>query len=181
MSSTLSALPDSFSAGTTVAFTKSYTDYPADDGWALTLYLAGARVYDVEAVADGSAYAVTIPATAPLVAGLYKWSERVEKAGEVYEVAYGTVTVTDNLAEATDGSSQEWLERTVPILRAHVEGRLRAGLESYSIAGRAVSKMPVADAVALLTQLEGRLRRLKNPGVISRLGVVSFVKPGTNQ
>jgi len=184
MTDELTALPESFAAGTTIKYTKSFASYPADDGWTLTLYLAGATAEHVDAVADGAAFDVTIAATltsSPFQPGLYKWSERVSKSGEVYEVAFGVVEIKDNLAEATDGSSQEWLERAIPVLRAHVEGRLTAGMQSYSIAGRAVSKIPVKEAVDLLTLLESRLKRLKHPGRISRPGLVQIVKPGTNQ
>lgn len=180
MPNELTALPESFSAGTTVAYTKSFTDYPAST-WALTLYIAGVIVDDFEAVADGDAFVVTIPATAAIEPGLYQWVERVSYSDDVYEVAAGKVTVNDNLATATDGSSQLWLERAIPILRAHVEGRLTGGMQSYAIAGRAVTKIPIDEAVKMLDRFEGRLARIKNPDKISRLGVIEFVRPGTEQ
>lgn len=180
---TLSALPATFSAGTTLEYTKSFADYPASE-WTLTLYLAGVNTLAVEAAADEDAFVVTIAASdtiSPFEPGFYKYVERVSKDDEVYEVGHGVVTIKDNLAAATDGSSQEWLERAVVTLRAHVEGRLTAGMQSYSIAGRAVAKIPVKEAVDLLTAFEARLARLKNPDRVSRLGLFTFVKPGTNQ
>jgi len=183
--SDLTALPESFSAGTTVTYSKTFADYPASE-WTLTLYLAGAKVLAIEAVADEDTLDVTIPASATelsagFAAGVYRWEERVTKDDEVYVVATGSVTIKDNLAEATDGSLQSYLERAVVALRAHVEGRLTAGMQSYSIAGRAVSKIPVSEAVDLLGKFEARLARLRHPDRISRPGVISFVKPGTNQ
>ena len=131
---------------------------------------------------DGDTFVVTIAADATGASfqpGLYKWVERVTNAaGEVYEVASGTVTVTPNLAEATEGSEQEWLERAVAALKAHIEGRLPAGMESYQIAGRAVSKIPLKEAVGLLGTLEARLARLRNPGTLTRPVLVSFTPPG---
>jgi hypothetical protein len=112
-------------------------------------------------------------------AGLYKWVERVRGAGgEVYEVGRGTVTVLSNLAEATEGSEQEWIERAIAMLRAHIEGRLPAGMESYQIAGRVVAKMPIKEAMSLLASLESRLAGLKNPGSFTRPVLVSFTGPG---
>ena len=117
------------------------------------------------------------PATSP--PGLYKWVERVSNAGgEVYEVATGAVTVLPNLADATEGSEQEWIERAVAMLRAHIEGRLPAGMESYQIAGRVVAKMPIKEAVSLLSSLESRLASLQNPGFVTRPVLVSFTGPG---
>lgn len=181
MANELSALPESFAAGTTVRYRRRLSDYPASAGWTLRLHLAGASVLAKTAAADGDDFVVTIAAadTGDFAAGLYKWVERVSNAaGDVYEVASGIVTVLPNLAEATEGSEQEWLERAVAALKAHIEGRLPAGMESYQIAGRVVSKMPVKEAVDLLTSLESRLARLANPDFVTRPVLVSFTGPG---
>ncbi|MBU0741075.1 hypothetical protein KJ554_01840 [bacterium] len=177
-----SALPESFSAGTTVRYRKRLSDFPATAGWTLKLHLAGASVRSATAAADGDDFVVTIAATdteSSFAAGLYQWTERVSNiAGEVYEVASGIVTVVANLAEATEGSEQQWIERSVAVLKAHIEGRLAAGMESYQIAGRVVAKMPIKEAVGLLTTLESRLARLRNPDFITRPVLVSFTGPG---
>ena len=99
-------------------------------------------------------------------------------AGEVYEVGRGSVTILPNLAEASEGSEQEWIERAIAMLRAHIEGRLPAGMESYQIAGRVVAKMPIREAVSLLSSLESRLAGLQKPGFVTRPVLVSFTKPG---
>ena len=178
----LANLPDQFAAGTTVCYRRRLVDYPASDGWTLQVYLAGASVLPVTAVADGDDFLVTIDPDdtgIDFVAGHYKWVERVSNAsGEVYEVGRGTVTVLPNLAAATDGSEQEWIERAIAMLRAHIEGRLPAGMESYQIAGRVVAKMPIKEAVSLLSALESRLAGLQNPGFVTRPVLVSFTGPG---
>jgi hypothetical protein len=181
MAQELTALPESFAAGTTVRYRKRLTDYPASSGWTLRLHIAGASVLAKSADADGDEFVVTIAAadSDAFAAGLYKWVERVSNAGgEVYEVASGIVSVLPNLAEATEGSEQEWLERAVAALKAHIEGRLPAGMESYQIAGRVVSRMPTKEAVELLTSLESRLARLANPDFVTRSVLVSFTGPG---
>lgn len=178
----LDYLPDAFPAGTTVVYRRNFVDYPANAGWTLKLHLAGASVRTLTAVADGADFVVTIAAgdtAGAFTPGLYKWVERVSNvAGEVYEVAAGVVTVEPNLAEATEGSEQEWVERAVAALKAHIEGRLTAGMESYQIAGRAVSKIPAREAVALLSSFEARLARMKNPDQVTRPVLVSFTSPG---
>ena len=175
-------LPDQFAAGTTVCYRRRLTDFPATAGWTLRLHLAGASVLAVTAAADADDFLVTIEATdteGGFAAGLYKWVERVSNAGgEIYEVRRGTVTVLPDLAAATEGSEQEWIERAIAMLRAHIEGRLPAGMESYQIAGRVVAKMPIKEAVSVLSSLESRLAGLKNPGCVTRPVLVSFTGPG---
>lgn len=182
MAHQLSHLPDQFAAGTTVNYRRQLPDFPASAGWTLRLHLAGANVLAVTAAVDGDDFLVTIEATdtdGGFAAGLYKWVERVSSAGgEVYEVGRGAVTVLPNLAEASEGSEQEWIERAIAMLRAHIEGRLPAGMESYQIAGRVVAKMPIKEAVSLLSSLESRLASLKNTGFVTRPVLVYFTGPG---
>jgi hypothetical protein len=181
MAPEISALPESFAAGTFVRYRRRLSPYPASAGWTLKLYLAGASVLAQAAVSDGDDFVLILEAelTATLTAGLYKWEERVSnEAGEVYQIRSGVVTVLPNLAEASDGSEQEWIERAIRTLKAHIEGRLPSGMESYQIAGRVVSKMPVKEAVDVLTILESRLARLSNPGFVTRPVLVSFTGPG---
>jgi len=183
MSPTLYNLPEAFAAGETVIYRRQVADYPAS-AWTLTLYLAGAKTLSVAAAADGDDHIVTLAAaeTAALTAGVYRFAERAaDGAGLVYEVARGVVRVTADLAQATEGSEQEWTERAIAILRAHIEGRLPAGLESYQIANRVVSKMPIKEAVGLVHDLEARLARLGNPTKVSRPVLVSFTGSGFSQ
>lgn len=164
MSEELTSLPESFAAGTTVSYRKSFSDYPASE-WTFTLYLAGASILTIEAVADGDDFVVTISASETeqgFEAGLYKWAERVSNdSDEVYEVASGRVIIKPNLAQSKEGGDQEWVEVAIVALKSHIQGRLPKGMESYQIAGRAVSKIPIKDAMILLSQLETRLAQLK--------------------
>lgn len=180
MPNELTALPASFSAGTTLSYRKSFADYPASAGWTFTLYLAGVTVTSVEAIADGDDFVVTVtPAhtTTPFIAGHYSWVERVSLSGEVREVARGVVTIAPDIATATDGSEQSWLEKSISALKAHVVGRLPAGMESYQIGGRAVSKIPLREAIGMLSDLESRLDSLADPTSVSRSVLISFPEP----
>ena len=184
MTNELRAIPTEISGGTTVAIRQSFADYPASEGWALTLHLAGASRLDVTAEADGDEFLTTIdPAdtSSSFEPGLYKWLQRVSKSGEVYDVDSGVVTVTPNLAEAAPGEHQNYLERSIPILEAHLEGRLAAGMDSYAIAGRAVSKIPMKEATQLLASYRSELARLKDPSRVTRSVLVSFTGTGVDR
>jgi hypothetical protein len=180
MTETLYEIPEQFSAGTTVSYRRQLSDYPASSGWVLTAYLAGVKVAETIAVADGNDHVVTWAAadTDDLTAGVYHYVERVSLAGVARDVVSRYVTVLADIAAATAGSEQDWLERAVAALKAHIEGRLPTGMESYQIAGRAVSRMPVKEAVELLSTFEGRLARLSRPGEITRQVLIGFSPVG---
>lgn len=184
MAENLTALPTSFTGGTTIEYSKSVSDYPASDGWTLTLYLAGVDVKEIEAEADGDAYVVTIAASvtaAPFRAGVYEYLERVEKAGVVHEVSSGMVEITPNIAEAAAGDRQSYLERSIIVLRQYIEHQLEAGNQSYAIAGRAVTKIPIAEAIKILHSYEAELAHQKNPTSLTRSVLVRFTGTGVDR
>lgn len=175
----LTALPESFAAGTTVSYLKTLPGYP-NSLWTLTLYLAGAKTASFLATNEGSGFRVTLPAdiTAELAAGAYTWTERIEMGGPTrLDVATGIVVVQANIADATDGSFQSWAEKTLPIVELAIAGRLPTGMESYQIAGRAVSKIPIADLVKLRSQLIAMIARVQNPTRVSQQVLVKFTQP----
>ena len=174
----LTQLPTSFAAGTTVTYTRTIPDYPATAGWTLSLRLSGIDVLAQNATASGADYVVTLTAaaTAPLHAGLYVFEERVTKGAEVYTVASGNVTVTANLATAGAGDLQSWDEKTLAVVEAALAGRLTSDLESYQIAGRAVTKIPIKDLLELRNQLSARVARMKNNGGIGRRHLARFCR-----
>lgn len=178
----LDCMPESFEAGTTQTYRRNFADYPADAGWTLKLHLAGASVRTITAVADGTDFVMTIAAgdtAGAFAAGVYKWGERVSNvAGEVYQIAAGVVTVEPNLAEASEGSEQLSLERQIHLLEVYIERRLATGMDTFQIAGRAVSYSSVKEAKILLASAKAELAHLANPESVTRLGLFSFTGTG---
>lgn len=179
MSTTATELPESFAAGTTVAYRRSHTAYPASDGWALTLYLNGAGAVSAAGVPVGAAFDVTLAAaaTAGLPPGAYTWIERVSRGAEVYDAARGTVLVLANVATSPAGALQSWEERTLTVVQAAIDGQLTSGMASYQIHGRAVSKIPLADLVRLRAGLQAAIAK-KARGGKSRVKLVHFTGAG---
>ncbi len=175
--SNLSALPSSFAAGETVTYLRTVpAGYGPGDGWALTTFLAGVKTLQATGVSEAGAFRVTFPAaeTAPLEAGSYRWVERLSKAAISYDFASGFLVVTPNVGTAGQGDLQAWAEKTLPIVEAAIAGRLPSGMDSYQIAGRAVSKIPIRDLFALRAQLQSEVNRIRNPGSLGRTIKVSF-------
>lgn len=144
----LTKLP-TITAGTTLEYKRLGIGYKPADGWTYSLHLqaTGYVAADVAAEADGYAITLTATATAALAPGLYKYSERVSRTGVVRELASGSILIRPDVSKAGDGLTHA--ARTLGIIEAAIEGRLVDGIENYSIAGRAVSKMPIAELVKL--------------------------------
>ena len=172
---TLTRMPDSFAAGTTLSYLRALSDYPPSAG-TLTVYLAGPSVAQALAVAEGDAHRVTFAAaeTAKLPAGTYRFVERFTATdGTVVDVTSDRVVVEPDLTQAADGDMMSWMEKTLPILEAAIAGRLPTGLESYSIGGHAVSKIPVQELMTIRDRIATRIDMAKT-GRISRQHFVTF-------
>lgn len=181
MTNELTSLPN-FNAGSTVSYRRSLADYPADDGWVLTLYLAGGSVVNAAAVADGADHVVTISATqtSGLAPGVYRYLERVVKGDDKRDVGVGSIEVGRDLATAGPGDAQTWEEKTLAVLEAKFTGRLTADIEEYQIGGRAVKHIPIEDLRALRNELTATVARQKSPGRISRPVLARFTGTGFN-
>lgn len=163
------SIPDRFAAGTTLEYRRSLAAFPCSDGWALTLYLAGPSTLEVEASVDGEEFVVRAEAddTTALLPGTYQWAEVV--VHDTYgtkEAARGTVFVTPNIAEAEDGALSVWAETAVLLLEARISGRLTDGqdVESVQVLGRAVSLLPLREAVGLRRDLIREVIRKRDGG-----------------
>jgi hypothetical protein len=176
----LTALPATFAAGTTVRYRRSFADYPASAGWALTLHLNGPEsIAHADAVADGDDFVLTLSATATaaLEPGSYRWAERVSNGDEVYDVASGAITVTVNLATAVAGDALSWARRELAIIRKIKEGRIDADVEAYQIDGRSWQKIPMERVWVREADLN-RLIAAEERGTPLQAIPVAFLPPG---
>jgi len=179
---TLTALPDSFPAGTTVKYTRTVSDYPASGGWTLKLMLAGPATLSVTAAASGADHVVTVTAaqSAALAAGVYRWAEEVSKDAEVYRVADGTVTVNPNMNTAQPGDLQSQDEKLLAAVNAMIAVRTGASgsapkdIEAYSIDGVTITKVPLEQLYRLRTSLGIAVARAKRGGGFGRQHRVAF-------
>ena len=160
-------VPSSFVQGDTVTWTRSFTDYPASDGWALTY--AFVRTGDQQTAtgsADGDEFDVTITAanSASFSTGEYKWQEYVTKGAERHTTAEGTVQVELNLVDQTTGyDGRTHNEKVLDAIKAAVEGRADQTQASYSVSTSAgstsISHMTHDELIRALRIYEGRVER----------------------
>lgn len=164
----LTAIPASLTAGDTWDFLLSFADYPASEGWALSLYLRGAGTLTVAGVAEGDAFRVTVPASgtgsSEIAAGTYVWGARVSKDGAAYTPESGTVVVAANPATAAAGDLQSEAERMLPIVRAEIRARVTgtgSGHSEIQVHNRALKLFSLAELRAYEKELAFEVARLR--------------------
>jgi hypothetical protein len=178
MATTLTEMPASFTAGTTVQYTRSHSEFAANAGWSMKIHVAGGGVIHEAATPSGAAFVVTLSATetANLPPGTYQWEERVTKAGEEFVAASGIVEVYKNIAQATEGSFLSKDEQDLVVVEAAITGRLTSDMESYSINGRTVNKIPMRELMTIRAELRRAINARKHPGTLGPR-VLSVFKP----
>ena len=153
--------PTTANAGDTWRWTRTLADYPASAGWALSYTLInGTTKITINASASGDAHAVTVSAatTAGYTAGTYDWRARVTKAGEVYTVGEGRLTVRNAYAGSTF-DARSHARKTLEAIEAVIEGRASSSTLEYSIAGRSLKHIPAADLLALRDRYRAEVKR----------------------
>ena len=138
--------PEKLTAGVTWKWKKTISDYPASE-WTLTYYLRkdGATATSFSAAADGDTHLVTVAAatTAGYAAGVYDIIGVVVKAAEKYVVFDGIFEVLTNPATAGAYDPRTHARRVLDLIEAAMEGRIPNGMESYTIGGRSINKIPL--------------------------------------
>lgn len=139
-------------AGDTIRWSRSLSDYPANEGWDLKFTLLGqGGAHNGTASADGDAHQITVAASesATWAPGNYLLTEYVTKGAERFTIASRSVRVLPDLASATDAvdtrsharkvldAIEAWLESKAP-----VHGMLE-------IAGRRIQHYPIEQLLVL--------------------------------
>lgn len=156
--------PSSVVAGDTIAWRKTLTDYPANEGWSLKYRLINAAgKIDITAVADGADHQVTITATtsAAYAAGEYTWQSYVEKVGERYTLEAGALTIQPDLAAQAAGfDTRSTAKKTLALLdAAMIAHGASAWTQEYEIAGRRMKYRSPAEFEGFRNRLKAEVAR----------------------
>lgn len=162
--------PTEIAAGTTLRWRRAFSLFPASDGWALSYAIRGpdAAEIEVDATADGDAFAVEVPAslTSGWTAGRYAiagYVERDEDAGgpeelERHLVYRGTLVVLEDLAAVTTPHDpRSHARRVLEAIEAVIEKRASRDQESYTINGRTLVRTPIAELIRLRDRYKGEV------------------------
>lgn len=153
--------PTTANAGDTWRWTRTLADYPASAGWALsyTLINAAAKI-TINASASGDDHAVTVSAatTAGYAAGSYDWRARVSRAGEVYTVGEGRITMRNAFGGATF-DARSHARKTLEAIEAVIEGRASSEVSYYMIGNRQLRYMTPAELLTLRDKYRAEVAR----------------------
>lgn len=157
--------PTKFRRGDTVEWSEDFsTDYPADDGWALTYYFRGDSKLDVTAVANGKTFDVTITATQSnkLVKGVYSFIARATKAAEIFTVSEGRVEVFANLAEEIAGfEGRSKIRIALDQVETAITDYSVRPVEAMTVAGRTLTRPTLSELFKLRSKLLFELEQEK--------------------
>jgi hypothetical protein len=152
--------PLSLLAGDTAKWLITLADYSAADGWALTYALVSAtNRITFSASASGTDFLVNVAATTTTTwaAGTYSWRSQVTKAGEIYTVATGTITVQPSFGAATDARSHA--RKTLDAVQTYLEDANNLNASRYMIAGRELWRISITELLVLRSRYQMEVAR----------------------
>lgn len=153
--------PATVIAGDTLQWTRTLPDYRAGDGWSLAYTLINATgKITITATAQGDDFLVNVPAgtSASYAPGDYAWRAQVARAGEVFTVASGRMTVAPsfNAASLDDRSAAR---RMLDAVEAVLENRAGSDVAEYEINGRQLKYLSIPDLLKLRDRLRFDVQR----------------------
>lgn len=161
MAEILTSEPSSVTAGDTIRWRKSLSDYPAT-AWTLKYRLINAAgKIDITAGANGSDYLIDVPAvtSAAWMAGDYDWQSYVEKGAERYTVSVGRIVIAPNLAAQPGGyDNRSYARKVLDAIEAALMGRASKSQLETEVAGRRIKYIPFSDLLALRDKFRAEVR-----------------------
>lgn len=143
----LSYEPEKICKGDTVKWKKTFSDYPASEGWELNYKLYNADgtdlttlAFDSEVNDDGNDFQIVIPddTTTNWTAQQIFFRGYVTKDSETFTVAQGSIEVVSVISSFND---LKHVRGVLDAIEATLLGRASESHESYSIQGRSITKM----------------------------------------
>ena len=161
MSNIPTAEPTSIYAGATVRWSKVLPDYPASAGWVLSYTLLNATgKITLQSVSAGDVFNVLAAAadTAAWAAGEYTWRAQVSKAGEVYTVDEGRLTVQPSFSAATL-DTRSFARKALEAVEAYLADANNLAAAEYEIAGRSLKRHSLPELMSHRDRLKAEVAR----------------------
>lgn len=165
--------PQSFSAGDTVTWTKSLSDYLASAGWTLKYRLSGPAQIDLTSAADGSDHKITISKTASAAygAGVYQWQSYVEKGSERFTIARGHIEILADLTQleaGTEYDGRSHVQIVFEAIKATIESRATKAQSEVVIAGRSLKYLDPGELIKWYHHYERLVKQEQDAELIAK-------------
>ena len=146
-----------------VTWTRTLTDYTAADSWSVSVDLSGPEASDgfsVAATDAGLGLWQFLFETTDKAVGEYTWQVWATKTGAARTMIESGVfdLLPGNLEGASNRDSSTHVSRMLALIQARLEGRLELDSENYSVAGRSLSRIPMADLESMERRFSRRRR-----------------------
>ena len=175
---TLTEFPTEITAGDAYTIELEFQDYPASCGYSGSLYLRGATSLNVTGSANEAAhvFGLTSTATSKLTEGVYEYAIAVSLSGNRTTVEAGYLTVKPDLA--TSGTRVSHVSKMLSAITAVLENRVTDDVQSFSIAGRSLTNIPIIELLELRAQYTRELTVLTaGPSAARKTVPVVFNRP----
>jgi hypothetical protein len=168
--------PTELVAGMSWQWDRVDAEHPAADGWVLRYVFRGATDLEVQAAPAGNVWQVRIDAAQTLLEPddyqLFGYFERTSPALERHDAYKGRVLVLRSPLAPQNALSK--VREELAIIERALMGQLTPSIESYSIDGVAVNKIPVKQLEEMRGRRWRRLADARRPGRLGRTVRVHF-------
>jgi hypothetical protein len=159
----LDKIPTKLTAGESVSWSVSLSDYPASDSWVLTYTLikSDTRIQIVAAASDDDHLVeVTAATTADYAVGTYDFQAHITNGTEKYQVDAGVIEiVTDFATQASGFDSRSHAKIVLDALESAIEGRASKTQMSQMVGSVQVQHMTIKEQLEIRDIYAARYRR----------------------
>lgn len=163
----LDDIPQEITAGESVSWKKSLSDYPASESWELTYSLVNSsgRIQIVSTAEDDDhLIEVAFSTTAAYTAGEYHYQAHISDGSERYLVDEGEVTILPDFAEQSSGyDNRPWYDIAIDALELSIRGRASKTQLMQTVSGIQIQHMSLNDQLKALRKLKATKLSIKYP------------------
>lgn len=175
---TLTALPPALNAGDSLDIEMSEPLYSAADGWAIVHELRGASDITITSTGSGTTHTVALAsaATEDWAPGAYWYARLAVNAAASKRVTLGTgqLTIRPNLAAITGAyDGRTTAQQILEAIDARLLNRATTDQNKYTIAGRSIDRIPVAELISLRDKFAAIVRNEREAETLASGGRVN--------
>ena len=141
----LSDVPEEFTAGDTVKWAKSFSDYPFSDGWIITYYFANAtedfEIAGAEYQTNDHLFNLIRSLTTGKTAGQFNYEAYAILSGERARVDWGKIQLLADFSGGDPVDSRSLVKKTLDALDALLLNKASRDQLDVEIVGRKIKKM----------------------------------------